>query len=390
MVAKSPLLSIQYLRAIAALMVAYFHTFSQIPLYTPYYRSNMLGRDSLASGVDIFFVISGFIMMVTSKSAHPGEFAVRRIIRVVPLYWVLTSLLAALALALPDLFRTTAVTLESYLKSMLFIPYANTAHAQELVPLIVPGWSLNFEMFFYAIFALVLFAPVRRRLAINGIVFVALVVGAVLLRNAPVWPELLFYGDIRILEFWMGMLIAHFFLHRKLRFPVWVPWLILAGGFAAIIWPAAPPAFMAGGAGRTLIADMLPAAAIVFGAVVLEQSTRVGRHAALMFLGNASYSLYLSHVFSLGLARDLWLRLGLERDGLPYAVGFAIFSMVLVLAGAALSYRLIEAPLLKVMQRLVPKRRREYGRPALAPGPAVESPGVEASETPSAPSPRPQ
>jgi exopolysaccharide production protein ExoZ len=363
--AKSPLLSIQYLRAIAALMVAYFHACVQIPLFTPYFRNDMLGRDSLASGVDIFFVISGFIMMVTSKTTPPGEFAARRIIRVVPLYWILTSLLAALALAFPSLFRTTVVNLEFYVKSMLFIPYLNPGHAQDLVPLLVPGWSLNFEMFFYAIFALVLFAPQRRRLGINGIVFVGLVLTAFLLSNSGVRSEWLFYGDIRIFEFWMGMLIAHFFLHSELKFPLWVPWVILAGGFAAIIFPFAPPGFMANAAGRTLIANMLPAAAIVFGAVALEQSKKVGVHAGLMFLGNASYSLYLSHIFSLGVARVLWSRAGLERNGLPYAIGFAIISMALVLAGAALSYRLLEAPLLKVLQRLVPKRRREYAAPAV-------------------------
>jgi exopolysaccharide production protein ExoZ len=363
--AKPPLLSIQYLRAIAALMVAYFHACGQIPLFTSYFRKDMLGLDSLASGVDIFFVISGFIMMVTSRTTPPGEFAVRRIIRVVPLYWILTSLLAVLALAFPSLFRTTVVNFEFYAKSMLFTPYANPGHAKDLVPLLVPGWSLNFEMFFYAIFALVLFAPQRRRLAINGIVFVVLVLTAFFSRKIGVRSELLFYGDIRIFEFWLGMLIAHFFLHRELKFPLWVPWVIIAGGFAAIVFPIVPQAFVAGADARTLIANMLPAAAIVFGAVALEQSKKVGAHAVLMFLGNASYSLYLSHIFSLGVARVLWSRLGLERDGLSYAAGFAIFSMALVVAGAALSYRLLELPLLEILQRLVPKRRREYAEPTV-------------------------
>jgi peptidoglycan/LPS O-acetylase OafA/YrhL len=144
-----------------------------------------------------------------------------------------------------------------------------------------------------------------------------------------------------------------------------VPWVIIAGGFAAIVFPIVPQAFVAGADARTLIVNMLPAAAIVFGAVALEKSKKVGAHAVLMFLGNASYSLYLSHIFSLGVARVLWSRLGLERDGLSYAAGFAIFSMALVVAGAALSYRLLELPLLEILQRLVPKRRREYAEPTV-------------------------
>jgi exopolysaccharide production protein ExoZ len=360
---KSPLLSIQYLRAVAALMVAYFHAAAQIPLFSPYFQNRLLGRDSLASGVDIFFVISGFIMMVTSTTIRPGEFAVRRIIRVVPLYWILTTLLALIAIIFPGLFRTTVVSTEFYVKSMLFIPYANPAHMQDLVPLLVPGWSLNFEMFFYAIFALVLFAPLRNRLAINGIIFLALALCGFLLRGSSVRSELLFYGDIRIFEFWMGMLIAHFFAHKELRFPVWLPWLILVAGFAAIYWPLPTPQFAAGSVGRTLLANILPAAVIVFGAVALEQSKRVAAHPFLMFLGNASYSIYLSHIFSLGIARVVWARFGLEKAGTGYALGFALFSMALVLGGAALTYRLLEAPLLKMLQRLVPKRRGGYASP---------------------------
>src|SRR5262249_15244130 len=82
--------SIQYLRAVAALMVAYFHTVDQIPAYRPLFERYLLGNLNLASGVDIFFVISGFIMLVSNRNSRPVSFAVRRVIRIVPLYWFLT------------------------------------------------------------------------------------------------------------------------------------------------------------------------------------------------------------------------------------------------------------------------------------------------------------
>jgi exopolysaccharide production protein ExoZ len=130
---KYSLLTVQYLRAIAALMVAYFHTMIQIPAYTHYFRQYLLGSQALSSGVDIFFVISGFIMLISNRNTRPGVFAVRRVIRIVPLYWVLTAVTACLTLLYPQLFRTTVLSLEYFLKSLFFIPYANPGQGHELV-----------------------------------------------------------------------------------------------------------------------------------------------------------------------------------------------------------------------------------------------------------------
>ena len=110
-------------------------------------------------------MISGFIMVLTSSNAAPRDFAVRRIIRIVPLYWTLTGALMLLALWKPEAFRATAASLEYLVKSLLFIPYPNPGQGGQLFPLLVPGWSLNLEMFFYAVFTATLFPPRRRRIA---------------------------------------------------------------------------------------------------------------------------------------------------------------------------------------------------------------------------------
>jgi exopolysaccharide production protein ExoZ len=358
------LLGVQYLRAIAALMVAYFHTIDQIPEYRPYFETFLLGRLNLAAGVDIFFVISGFIMLLTNRSNTPGNFAVRRVIRIVPLYWILTAMLALLALWLPAQFRTTVVSVSAFAKSLLFIPYLNPGHPGEVFPLLVPGWSLNLEMFFYAVFALVLFAPTVLRLWIVGLIFGLLVLAGFVASGHGLPPELLFYTDMRLLEFWLGMLIGHCLLQGSVRLPSGLALGLIAAGFVMLLTGFPVNLFEPGNFVRNLVSNVLPAGAIILGTVALERDGAIGKHRWLHWLGDASYSIYLTHIFSLGLARFIWHGLGLERDGLAYVVGFALFGMLLVIAGAWLSYAAIETPSLQALQKLI--RRRREPRPAMS------------------------
>ena len=161
--------------------MAYFHSTIQVPSLTPYFHTYLFASGNLAAGVDIFFVISGFIMLVTSRQTSPAEFMVRRLIRIVPLYWALTLLVSALLILKPELFRTTVVTAPFLIKSLLFIPYANPGHGGEVMPILTPGWSLNFEMFFYLIFCFVLIFPLGRRILVSGMVFAALALTHLLL-----------------------------------------------------------------------------------------------------------------------------------------------------------------------------------------------------------------
>ena len=112
------------------------HADDPIPLY------------SLASGVDLFFVISGFIMVYSSEDLFGARgawrtFLTRRLVRIVPLYWLTT------AITIPLMSLT--VDWQSLLGSYFFIPYRAPSNA--IVPLHGVGWTLNLEMFFYVIFA---------------------------------------------------------------------------------------------------------------------------------------------------------------------------------------------------------------------------------------------
>ena len=156
------ILPIQYLRGIAALMVVWHHSSSQIPALNRFFPGS-----SGAHGVDLFFVISGFIMAVTTTGAGltPLQFLRRRVVRVVPLYWILTLAMVGLALVAPSLFRTLKVTADTLVQSLLFIPHFSTSFTDKAWPLLVPGWTLNYEMYFYVILAVILLLPAAWRMS---------------------------------------------------------------------------------------------------------------------------------------------------------------------------------------------------------------------------------
>ncbi|MDB6106432.1 MAG: acyltransferase [Gammaproteobacteria bacterium] len=355
---KPPVIvSLQYLRALAALMVVYFHFKGQIPAYTAVINHDLLGGLHLSSGVDIFFVVSGFIMLVSSRSARPQTFLLQRIVRVVPLYWVLTALGALLACLWPELFRSTVLSSEYLVKSLLFIPYVNPGQHGAVVPLLVPGWSLNCEMFFYLIFSLMLYLPFTARLGANGLIFAVLVAVNLALLYPASYPALSFLTDVRLFEFWLGMAIAHFHLQGRPRLPAWLAVGLTALGFGALLSQVSLLPLLSDPALEAKLSTMLAAALIVLGAVGLERSTALPKSLLWLFLGDASYSIYLSHDFALGFARFTWLRFGPAGATLAQAAAFATFSMVAVLIGACLTYRLLERPLLAFLQSRLPRRR---------------------------------
>jgi exopolysaccharide production protein ExoZ len=360
-------IGLQYLRGIAAMMVAYFHMVGQIPSLAGYIHSYLFGVTSLASGVDIFFVISGFIMLLTTRNSRPIEFIVRRIIRVAPLYWLLTVGVAVAASLRPALFRETVVNAKTLLLSLLFIPYQNGAQHGDVFPILVPGWSLNFEMFFYAIFAVVLLArSLTSRVLINGLVFGSLVVVHLTPLTAHN-PILRFLTETRILEFWFGMLIAKYFAEHAFvatRAAVWSTVAVL--GFCGLIFvplvPILDPDSLVSRA-----SGILCAAAVVLGIVALEQIGALGLltpqvhrtsgtvHwlcvALLVQLGDASYSIYLSHIPLLGVCRALWLHFQLPANSLPAALMFAIVSMTVVTLGSIGVYVGFERPVTVFLHR---------------------------------------
>jgi exopolysaccharide production protein ExoZ len=343
---SNQLAAIQVLRGIAAFAVAAAHAIQEVDkLFKrsggdfPYEHVLPLG-----AGVDLFFVISGFVMVYASRdlfgaAGSAGVFLRRRLARIVPIYWVVTVIyLVVSASALAPLNRA-APGLTETIASFLFIPYQN---AEGLIrPVYSLGWTLNYEMFFYAVFAL--FLSFRRSVA--TLLIVAVLVGlAVIGLFVPAEnTQLHFWTRTIILEFSAGIIIAQ----------------IALSGFkpsrsAAMALIAAALAFFAFGAMLPVATDDnraflygIPGAMLVLASINFNDLNYTGPIARqLVRLGDASYALYIMHPFAL---RGLMILAGAALTRIsPWL--YIAFSLTLACVMAYAIWLWFERPVTKALQ----------------------------------------
>jgi len=206
------IVGIQILRGLAAMLVVFAHVQPQLDHFGGP-QLTWLGVGGC--GVDIFFVISGFIIWVTSQSADmtPAKFLIRRAIRIAPLYWLMTAFVASVALVMPSVMSSTRFQLDHVIASFVFIPYLHPV-LDEIYPILVPGWSLNYEAFFYLLFGVALLA--RKRVVAGGLVLSALLAlvayGSVF---APTQTQLAYFTQPIMLEFGLGLCVGVLYTHGR-------------------------------------------------------------------------------------------------------------------------------------------------------------------------------
>lgn len=324
---RTDLASIQYLRAAAAIAVLVFHAADRMGV--------RFGAG--AAGVDVFFVISGFIMWVIGarSAATPLDFLRRRAQRIAPLYWLVTLGLAAAFLVAPGLFRNLQPTPGHVALSLAFVPH--TDPRGQVAPLVEPGWTLNFEVFFYVVFAACLAVPRLLRLGILSSVLIGLtLLGAAL---APKGPIAQTYTSPLLLEFLAGVWIGWAWQRGLCPGPRLALALLAAGvcALAALELMAidiAPARALLWGA---------PAVAIVWGGLGLERAGKVPDWPAARLLGDASYSIYLVHGLSIAVALRVMSGLG-APDALTIAGLIAAG-----LAAGLVCYGVIERPISRLL-----------------------------------------
>ena len=299
--------ALQYLRAFAALAVVYSHTAIQVEDYAQYLH------DVGSFGVDIFFVISGFIMIFIMKpDTKPKAFMVARIRRVVPLYWFFTLLMGIILIALPQLFKATTFEWDKLLLSLAFIPHWSTANPEFAWPIVAPGWSLVFEMYFYLVFALSLLVAARYRLLFIT-AFIAAVFSIATTFDTGESAIAQFFSQSMVFEFIFGMLLAAVWKRRS-RMRSRTAWWLIALGLSLLLLDVQM---------TRIIAYGVPALLIVTGCLYI----RVEEYPWGILLGDASYSLYLSHIFTLGLMRKILPPL--LGEGPLAAYSFMVLSLVI-------------------------------------------------------------
>lgn len=323
---------IQYLRGIAAMMVVWYHSIPKAPGF-----EDLIGPSGYgANGVNIFFVISGFIMWVTTagKSVTPQDFIVRRIIRVVPLYWLMTFVMIACSL-IPGMLAKLRLSETAIVQSLLFIPYDSLSFPGHAWPVLEPGWTLNYEMFFYTLFALSLALPLRRRLVgLVGLIWTLTAIGIVFgpFKN----PIAMTYTDLPLVQFAAGMIVADLWVRGTIRIGLIASLVSMMLGFCML-------------AIESDFSHISGAILIVIGSLDPVISTLKSR--LLLALGNASYSIYLTHMFVLGAMGVLWRHL-FASISLASAILFFSLSLILCAFLGWISYRLIEQPITRRLNRI--------------------------------------
>ncbi len=321
--------NIQVLRGVAALMVVVFH--SVVKLRPFGFDGSQVSF--LQGGVDIFFVISGFIMVHVARTRERsgGQFMADRMIRIVPLYWLLTVTAYFIG-------ADHARPIGDLLRSLAFVP---SGTAPLFNPLVDGGWTLNLELYFYAIFAasLLLARAEQHRFAIIVGVLAAVSVAALWLPGR-FWP---FYGNEIVFEFVIGMALARS-AHLLSAIGPRAAWaMVVAGAGLMAFQPLVGP-------GSRLLADGLPAGLIVAGAVSLDAAgTRAAAPLALL-LGAISYALYLSHVLVFEAINGTFALSQLSL-GPVLTAGFLLIACLAALLTAWLIHIAFELPVTKALNR---------------------------------------
>lgn len=312
--------SIQYLRAFAALLVVLHHARNPHTwLYNPLENFNGFAR-----GVDIFFVISGFIMAAIATRDSPSDFARKRVIRVAPIYWMTTTAAALLAIRKAGVDQNF---LERLVLSLLFIPHTNPDG--EVFPILPPGWTLNYEMFFYALFFLCLWSKHPIKYCFSTLLALVLI-GSIIQTNSPITST---YTSPLLTEFSSGLLIGHFrkniVSQQKLALSAIIGSALL---FASTHWSMSA-------AGASMI---------VVGTLALESKIRTVK--IFKELGDASYFTYLSHHFIIGITLKIWQQLPISG---PLQIG-TMMAACLILSSATglMGHRIIEKPLTKWLNKI--------------------------------------
>ncbi len=330
-----PLYSIQVVRALAAVLVVISHLtrLLQVRVGTELAPLTFIG----ASGVDLFFIVSGFVMVyVTPQRPGAREFLLRRVIRVAPLYWLMTLFYGCIFLVVPGMFQSYRFRLDNFILALLFLPSHNSQG--DILPPLEQGWTLVYEMFFYAAFAAASAFIFNRRIRALAVVFSLMALIGILVphsQNALVVT----YSNPILFEFLAGCALGSLYSRGKLGFSKRTAMLLIGAAVACL---ALSPALTAIRCPR-LVYWGVPAFLLVLACVRLERFVAFDRMRWTLAIGDASYSLYLSHLIVLSVLA-LAFRLPAARwaGGIPLAPAF----LVLCLLIGWLCHRLVERPLL--------------------------------------------
>jgi peptidoglycan/LPS O-acetylase OafA/YrhL len=295
---KRKLNSVQYLRAIAAVSVVAGHLFEMVSQLGGSLHYSFTNPElPTGAGVDLFFVISGFIMVFASRKLFgaPGGarlFVTRRLIRIAPLYWAISTIMVVLAILGS---RAQLITAPSVIASYLFFPYDTMGGGDGYAfPILDLGWTLNYEMMFYALFAG--FIGFQRDRCVK-FVTIALIATTTIGLIVPTNITALYFWTRQMpLEFVAGMWLAVSYQRGLLNASAFVRLILVVAAASILIWqPTSQFGTLSPRDYHRVIDYGVPAVLLLAAAIggALPMPAFVDR--SLTTLGDASYFLYLTH-----------------------------------------------------------------------------------------------
>lgn len=333
--------NVQALRAIAAYLVVGHHIIFTL---REYFGAHDLVPDLKfgSSGVPIFFVISGYIMMfvAAAKPQSPQAFAWHRIVRIVPTYWLLTAVaVVGIDVVGLQIFGLRSVDSRAILTSLFFLPDIRDG-VRAIDPILYVGWSLNYEMMFYLIFCLCLFfrTTFPRFVAVMTAIIILWIAG-----HVSSSPYLRYYGSNIVLAFAAGGFI--WLMTTRFKLPRSIAAAVFCVAWVGIVWPDLSPS--SSDSAKSFV-TILAATAIVYSAVSLNDNGFTVGDGFLSEQGASSYALYLVHPFVLQFFSKL-ARAYMSLSPIPLVIGAACLFVASVVA-AMVFYRFVEIPLTRLLR----------------------------------------
>jgi peptidoglycan/LPS O-acetylase OafA/YrhL len=356
---KGTIRSVQISRAIAAFMVAYLHSTG---------RGAVILLPSTGNfGVDIFFIISGFVIAFMGSKGN-AFFFLKRLFRIVPLYVIATLLMVLACVVFPEKINHAVANIPAFIKSILFIPYNIETKFEPSGPILGVGWTLNYEIFFYLIMAISIKTAKTKKHAdiicacVLGILYIILNI-----IDSDVFI-LQYYQNSLFPEFICGILLYEIYKRLKgkegknLIIENSILNVIVFGTLciASFIYMVGDSIYTWHTINNRNIHWGIPSLIMVFSFLNIEEQIKNNKFTRFcILLGDSSYALYLFHSFIIMfLTRIIFSRIIMKHQNIIVSIALEIIIMALTVIGSIIIYYTIDKPIQNGLRKLLKRRSK--------------------------------
>ena len=343
--------NIQALRGVTVLLVVFCHLqvieqkYSHGAIFLPDWL------DYAIASVDLFFVISGFVIATVTRGqfqslSKAGRFIFQRVTRIYPPYWFYSTLVLIIWLYKPEMVNAGQGHQINLLASFLIIP-------QDLLPLVMVGWTLIHEMYFYIVITVMMPIIPERIFPVFLMLWMLIVIGGSLYFMTNVNGD--YSATVRVifhpltLDFIGGAAVALLLNSRIRNTDHVIIFIIISVFLCSIIWFNIDQSTLKIEGWLRILLFGIPSFLVVYAAVRAEINGTARFPKIMIKIGDASYSIYLSHVLVLSALGRIWAKMT-TTGAIVHIVMLAVMLLATISVGL-LSYRWIETPILNSIRQ---------------------------------------